>query len=48
MTTPGWIIMALSVGTVTVPLGWCIAKVLTTPEETDKVHGFDPDTPDQE
>lgn len=39
MTTGGIVIMILSVGTVTTLFGWCIWKVLTTPSETEKVHG---------
>lgn len=39
MTAGGLLIMIASVGAVTVLFGWCIYKVLTTPAETDKVHG---------
>lgn len=39
MTTWGWIIMLASVGSVTVLFGWCIVKVLTTPEETEHLRG---------
>ena len=39
MTTGGLLIMIASVGTVTVLFGWCIWKVLTTPAETERVHG---------
>ncbi len=48
MTTSGLIVMLLSVGTVTVLFGWCIWKVLTTPQETDKVHGVEFHTPDMD
>ncbi len=48
MTAGGWIVMTLSVGSVTALFVWCIYKVLTTPDETEKIHGFDARTPDQE
>ena len=38
--------MPLPVGTVTFLFGWCIYKVLTTPEKTKKVHGLEFMTPD--
>lgn len=38
MTIGGWIIMLLSVGFVTGLFGWCIAKVLRTPEATRHLH----------
>ena len=47
MTTGGWITMLLSVGTVTTLFAWCIYKVLTTPHEAEKVHGFEFETPDE-
>lgn len=46
MTSSGWIIMAASVGSVSLLLAWCIHKVLSTPGETEKVHGFEQATPD--
>ncbi len=46
MTLSGWIIMALSVGSVSALLLWCILKVLRTPEETEHVHGFEQTPPD--
>jgi len=46
MTTSGLIVMLLSVGTVTVLFGWCIYKVLTTPNEAEKLHGTEGPTPD--
>ena len=46
MTTSGLIVMLLSVGTVTVLFAWCVYKVLTTPNETEKVHGTEGHTPD--
>jgi hypothetical protein len=47
VTAGGWITMLLSVGTVTVLFAWCVLKVLRTPEEPDKVHGFEFETPDE-
>ena len=47
MNTGGWIIMGLSVGTVCVLFVWCIFKVLTTPGETEHMHGFEIETPDE-
>lgn len=47
MTTGGWIIMFLSVSTVTVLFIWCIWKVLRTPGEPEKMHGFEFQTPDE-
>ena len=47
MSMGGWIIMCLSVGGVTALFAWCIAKVMTTPGEADRVHGFDIETPDE-
>lgn len=46
MTTAGWLIMILSVGTVSALLIWCIIKVLTTPRETERIHGFEQEPPD--
>jgi hypothetical protein len=46
MTTSGLLVMLLSVGTVTILFGWCVYKVLTTPNETEKVHGVEFQTPD--
>lgn len=48
MTTAGWLIMILSVGSVSTLLVWCIYKVLSTPEETEHIHGFEQETPDAE
>ena len=48
MTIGGWIIMLLSVGTVTTLFAWCIYKVLTSPSESEKLHGFEIETPDKE
>lgn len=38
--------MLLSVGTVMLLFGWCVYKVLTTPNETEKIHGTEFETPD--
>lgn len=46
MTTSGFIVMLLSVGTVVSLFGWCIYKVLTTPHEAEKIHGMEFETPD--
>lgn len=49
ITLGGWIIMLTSVGFVTGLMSWCIYKVLTTPEATERVHSqIDIDTLDQE
>ncbi len=47
MTLGGWIIMLLSTGSVTALFLWCLWKVLTTPGETEKLHGFEFETPDE-
>jgi hypothetical protein len=46
MTTAGLLVMLLSVGIVVFLFTWCIWKVLTTPHETEKIHGTDFETPD--
>lgn len=46
MSAAGWIVMLVSICGVLALFTWCIVKVLTIPEETEHVHGFDPDTPD--
>lgn len=48
MTALGWLIMLISVGTVTGLLVWCVYKVLTIPEETEHIHGFEQEPPDTE
>lgn len=48
MTTAGWIVMLLSVGTVTCLFTWCVYKVLTAPQNEDQVHGMDLRTPDMD
>lgn len=47
MTLGGWLIMLVSVGSVTILFIWCIWKVLTTPGETEHMHGFEFETPDE-
>lgn len=47
MNTGGWIILSLSLGTVTLLFVWCIWKVLSTPGETEHIHGFEMETPDE-
>jgi hypothetical protein len=47
MTPSGWTVMVLSVGSVTLLFLWCVWKVLTTPDETEKLHGFSFETPDE-
>ncbi|WP_169305280.1 hypothetical protein [Coraliomargarita akajimensis] len=46
MNTSGWMVMALSVGSVVTLFSWCIYKVLSIPEETEHLHGFEQETPD--
>jgi hypothetical protein len=48
MTTTGWLIMILSVSSVSLLLAWCIFNVVTTPEETEHIHGFEKEVPDAE
>ena len=47
MNSGGWIIMLLSVGTVSLLFIWCVYKVLTTPGEAERMHGFELETPDE-
>lgn len=35
MTIPGFLIMVISVGTVTVVFGWCVLRVLRDPPDDD-------------
>ena len=47
MTTGGWIIMFLSVGSVSTLFFVCLYKVLTGgKEKTERMHGLDIDTKD--
>jgi len=48
MSLAGWIVMLVSVCSVVALFSWCVYKVLTIPEETEHVHGFEQDTPDLE
>lgn len=48
MTLGGWIVLVLSVGSVTTLFVWAIWKVLTTPGETERMHGFEFETPDEQ
>jgi len=48
MTLGGWIVMLGSVSSVTILFVWCIYKVLTIPEETKRLHGFEQNPPDTE
>lgn len=47
MTPGGWIIMLVSTGGVTALFLWCLWKVFTLPDETEKIHGFEFETPDE-
>jgi len=47
MSLGGWIIMLGSVGGTTLFFLWTIRKVLRTPGETERVHGFEFETPDE-
>ncbi len=46
MTTSGLLVMLFSVSTVVVLFAWCVYKVLTTPNETEKIHSLEFETPD--
>jgi hypothetical protein len=48
MSSAGLLVMLLSVGTVTLLFGWCVFKVLTTPNETEKVQAVTLHTPDMD
>lgn len=49
MTFSGWLIMLLSVGGTTGLLVWCIHRVLSAPEASEKLHSqSDIDTRDIE
>lgn len=48
MTPGGWIVMLLSVSAVSILFAWCIYKVLTIPDESKKLHGFEGTPPDHE
>lgn len=46
MTTAGWLIMGISIGAVCLLLCWCVYKIVSTPNETEHIHGFEQETPD--
>lgn len=48
MTTSGWIIMFLSVGSVSGLFGWCLYRVLAHKPPVEKLHGLNIDTQDIE
>lgn len=48
MNLSGWLVMLLSIGSVVSLFIWCIYKVLTIPQETEHVHGFEQEPPDVE
>lgn len=41
MSIYAWMTMIISVGGVTFLLLWCFYKILTTPDEIEKIHGFE-------
>lgn len=47
MTFGGWIVMAVSVSSVTGLFIWCILRVLRSPEQREHLHGFEMHTPDE-
>jgi len=46
MNFAGWIVMFVSIGTVSLIFFWSIYKVVSTPGETDHIHGFEKKPPD--
>ncbi len=48
MTTGGFLVMVVSVGLVCWLFGWSIYKVLTTPGEEEKLHGFEKKLPERD
>jgi hypothetical protein len=48
MTTAGWIVMLSSIATVILFMLWCIRKILSTPGESEHIHGIENPTPDTE
>lgn len=38
MNAGGWILMIVSVGSITAFFAWCLWKVLATPGSTDHIH----------
>lgn len=47
MTLGGWLVMALSVGTVCLLFAWCMFKVMRKPTEPEHMKGITDRTPDQ-
>ncbi|MGF1450578.1 MAG: hypothetical protein ACFB21_00715 [Opitutales bacterium] len=47
MNFAGALILLLSVGGVSVFFGWCMYRVLTTPDETEHLHSTYDHTPDE-
>ena len=47
MTIGGWVIMIISVSTVVTLFTWCVYKVLSIPGETEHLHDFEQETPDE-
>ncbi len=51
MTLGGWVVMCIAVGGMTGLLGWCIYRVVATPESTKHLHTqadiITPDTQDE-
>lgn len=47
MNTGGWITLILSVGSVSLLFAWCIYKVITTPGESEHIHGLEIEIPHQ-
>jgi hypothetical protein len=46
MTLAGWIILFASITPVILVFGWCFWKILSTPNETEHIHGFEKEPPD--
>jgi len=47
VTAGGWFVLVVSVGAVVTLFFWCVWKVLTTPGESERMHGFEFETPDE-
>ena len=48
MSTGGWILLIISIGTVLCLFTFCLVKLLTDPKEAEHMHGLISDTPDVE
>ena len=46
MTTAGLFVMLISIGIVVSLFTWCVWKVLSTPNESEKLHSLEFETPD--